>query len=256
MVERSTQTTPPHFKGKEAIGHVAEAQARGILSSAEMHGTEMSGHLSSGADAARETAVVLLMIWLMFSHVPFFFLSSLNMIVIFAAGWLVWKSGRSAWLAWFRLERMHRIVEQERWEIQHHRQQEREELKELYRTKGFEGQLLEDVVNVLMADEDRLLRVMVEEELFLSLGSHEHPLKQGLGSAIGALSATVVCLLAVFLFPAFGMWIGSVLVLGCAAGVSAYFEGNRPIPAIVWNLGLGALAWGCVYFLFEYVQIL
>lgn len=253
MVEHTTN--PHHFKDKDAIAHVVEAQARGIISSAEIHGTEIPGHLSSGADAARETAVVLLMIWLIFSHVPIFFISTLKIMAIFTLGWLVWKSGRSAWLAWFRLERIHRIVEQERWEIQHHRQQEREELTELYRAKGFEGQLLEDVINVLMADEDRLLRVMVEEELFLSLGSHEHPLKQGLGAAIGTLSAAVICLLSFFLFPSFGMWIGSFLVLGCSAGVSAYFEGNRLIPAIVWTLGLGSLAWGCVYFLFESILI-
>ena len=93
-------------------------------------------------------------------------------------------------LGWARLERLHRIVEEERYEIENHRQQEREELKELYRAKGFQGKLLDEVVDVLMADGERLLKVMVEEELGLSLQSQEHPLKQGAGSALGAFVAS------------------------------------------------------------------
>ncbi len=90
--------------------------------------------------------------------------------------------GRSAWLGWSRLERLHRILAQEKWEIEHNREQEREELGVLYAAKGFEGKLLEDVLDVLMADGDRLLKVMVEEELGLTLESQVHPLKQGLGA--------------------------------------------------------------------------
>ncbi len=44
------------------MGHVVEAQARGLIASAEMHGTEIPGHWSAGADAARETAVILLIL--------------------------------------------------------------------------------------------------------------------------------------------------------------------------------------------------
>jgi len=254
MPETSNQDQPAHFKGKEAIEHVVEAQAKGILATAEAHGTEIPGHISSAADAARETAVVLLVFWLILSQTNLSYTPIFEILGIFAFGWMVWKAGRSAWLAWSRLERMHRVVEQERWEIQHHRQQEREELKELYRAKGFEGQLLEDVIDVLMADEDRLLRVMVEEELCLSLGTHEHPLKQALGAATGTIIASLFCFILFYVFPAKGLWIGSFLTLGISAAISAYYEGNRLIPAIVWNLGLGALTCGGVYFLFDYVN--
>lgn len=245
---------PLHFKGKEAIEHVVEAQARGILSSAEVHGTETPGHISAGADAARDTAVMLLLAWILYIRSGFPPQLAFNLLAILTIGLLLWKSGRSAWLAWLRLERMHRVVEQERWEIQHHRPQEREELKELYRAKGFEGQLLEDVIDVLMADEERLLRVMVEEELCLSLGTQEHPLKQALGAAIGTLAAGVLCLLLLALLPGFGLWIGSFAALAAAAGVSAWFEGNKLVPAVVWNLGLGALCSGGAYLLSKYVD--
>lgn len=248
------QPQPAHFKGKEALEHVAEAQAKGILSSTEIHGSEIPGHISAGADAAREVALLFLIIWLILSRVlpsndlPF------SLLIVFSLSWLFWKTGRSAWLAWFRLERMHRIVEQERWEIKHHRKQEREELKELYKTKGFEGQLLEDVCDVLMADDDRLLRVMVEEELCLSLSSYEHPLKQAAGAAIGTFISALLCLLSLYFIPLWGLWSICFFIIAVAAGISAYYEGNRLIPAIVWNLGLAACTTGTIYFLLEFVH--
>jgi VIT1/CCC1 family predicted Fe2+/Mn2+ transporter len=165
---------------------------------------------------------------------------------------MIWKSGRSAWLAWARLERLHRIVSEERWEIEHHRQQERSELKELYAAKGFEGQLLEDVLDVLMADGDRLLRVMVEEELGLSLEIYDHPLKQSLGAFVGALIASLGCLMINSLFPNFGLICSSLMIMGIAGALSAYYQKNRIIPAIVWNISLGALSLGTAYFLIEF----
>lgn len=240
----------PHFKGKSGIEHIAEIQAKGMINSKETHGTEIPGHISSSADAARETAIVLILIWLVLAQTHLSFGPILRVLSIFSLGWMIWKTGRSAWLGWFRLERMHRVIEQERWEIQHRRQQEREELEALYGAKGFTGKLLEDVVDVLMADEDRLLRVMVEEELCLSLGTYEHPLKQAAGAAVGSFLAACFCMLSFFAFPDFGLWVGSFVTLAAAAGVAAYYEGNRLVPAIIWNLGLGALTCGSVYFLF------
>lgn len=244
-----------HFKGKEAIEHVAEVQAQGILTSAEIHGTEMPGHLSAGADAARESAFILPLLWVIFLYLGATPQKILFFLSLFSIGLLIWKAGRSAWLGWFRLERLHRVLEQEKWEIEHHRHQEREELRVLYGAKGFEGKLLEDVLDVLMADNDRLLRVMIEEELGLSLASYEHPLKQGLGAAIGTFLSCVLCIAFYSLWPAWGILIGSTIALAYSASLSASSTGNRMIPAIVWNLGLGILALGSVFFLLQYFMI-
>jgi hypothetical protein len=244
---------PEHFKGKDAVGHVAEAKAQGLLSSAEVHGTEIPGHISSLADAVRETSIALLMLWVILTKFNFQHNHIAVIVTIFSLGWLFWKGGRSAWLGWSRLERMHRIVEQERWEIQHHRGQEREELKELYRAKGLEGKLLDDVMDVLMADEDRLLQVMVVEELCLSLETHEHPLKQASGAVLGVIAAYAACFSAIVIFPDFGIWIGSLIAIAIASIISARFEGNKVIPAVVWNLGITALSVGSTYFLLDYI---
>lgn len=249
-----TETPKPlHFEGKEAVEHVIEAQAKGVIAKAEVHGEEMPGHISAFADTARETAVILFLFWILASStLPFD--QRILIVSLFALGWAVWKTGRSAWLGWSRLERLHRLVAEEKWEIDHHRDQEREELAALYEAKGFKGELLKDVMDVLMADDDRLLRVMLEEELGLSLEVQEHPLKQGLGAAVGALTAAVVMIPLSFLIPKFGMIIGTFVVVGAAAATSAQYEKNRKIHAIVWNLALALLAAGSTYFLWEFFK--
>ena len=145
-----------HFEGKSVVEHLKTARAKGALASAEIHGTEMPGHLSAAADAARETSVVLLLLWILLPSQPTLFF-------LFAAGFFLWKIGRSALLGWARLERLHRVIEEERWEIEHQRQQEREELEALYQAKGLTGKLLDETVSVMMADDNRLLRIMLEE---------------------------------------------------------------------------------------------
>lgn len=231
--------TYSHFEDKDAIGHVVDAQAKGMITAAEIHGIETPGHIAAGADAARDTGVLLLLL----NQAPY--------LPFFLIGWAVWRIGRAAWLGWARLERLHRVLAQEKWEIEHNRPQERDELRELYRAKGFEGKLLEDVLDVLMADGDRLLRVMVEEELGLSLQNVEHPLKQGLGAGIGVGLAALAALPALYYSSAWGLALSSLLVIGLSALILAKFAQNRLIPAVVWNLALALFAFALSYYTYQ-----
>jgi hypothetical protein len=244
-------TLPPpseHFRGKSVVEHLKEARTRGALASVEIHGTEMPGHLAAGADAAKETAIALLILWIAFAH--FFAIRMVcPYLLLFSIGWILWKTARSALLGWARIERLHRLIEEERWEIQHHRAQEREELSAMYEAKGFSGKLLEEVIDVLMADDNRLLKVMLEEELGLTLEAYEHPLKQACGAFCGTLSSACLCMFGCWVLPALGLPIAAAIAIAISAAISAKLERNRAWNSIVWNLAIAGVVAGCIYFL-------
>lgn len=228
-----------HFKGKDALTHVMETHAKGTAT--EPHGIEIPGHLFAATDTARLLSLFLLLLTTL--SLP------ARIIGLMGLGMLIGLAGRSAWIGWARLERLHRNLEQEHYEIEHHRAQEREELRALYQQKGFQDPLLDQVVDVLMADDDRLLRIMLEEEMGFSLESYEHPLKQCVGALVGGFLTLLLlaCVYYTFSFPYF--LATSFLIIGFASGLSAFFEKNKLIPSIVWGLGIAGLSFGMVYFL-------
>lgn len=247
------EDTPSHFKGKDAIGHVAEARAQGIVSSIEIHGTEGTGQVVAAADTLRDCSFFLLLAWTFMVMANFSALAQIVFLGILGIAFAIWKTTRSAWLGWSRLERLHRVLEEEKWEIEHHRQQEREELGALYAAKGFEGKLLEDVLDVLMADGDRLLKVMVEEELGLTLERNEHPLMEGLGALYGSLIALLAVILGLLIHSTYGVFTAAAIAIAAGAALSAKTAKNQVLPAVVWNLGFLALAYGSFYFLIQWV---
>jgi len=240
-----------HFKGKDALTHILEKKKEGLSGFSEVHGAEMPGHICAFADAMRESGFLLLLLWLILQllHIQDFQL--FIALAALAAPLIVWKTGRSACLGWSRLERLHRLIEQEKYEIEHHRDQEREELVALYSNKGFEGELLDQIVDVLMADSDRLLKVMLEEEMGLTLEAFEHPLKQATGALIGSTFAAICFLAILFLLPTIGPFLITFGLLAFGGAISAHFEKNRIIDSVVWNVAIAGLSCGLGYFLLK-----
>ncbi|MEN9654070.1 MAG: hypothetical protein RL235_182 [Chlamydiota bacterium] len=230
---------PLHFKGKQALEHVIEARQKGRVASAEVHGAELPGHFGAAADAAKETAI-LIVFWMV--------LGIQTTVIPFVLAYAVWKGGRSALLGWARLERLHRLIEEERWEIEHHRPQEKEELKALYKAKGFSGKLLDDCIEVLMADDNRLLQVMLEEELGLNLESFEHPLKQAVGAFTGVIVGALILWSMAWMGGNTAMFITSIAIVAIAAGITAALEKNKPLPSIVWNLATAGFSVAVIYY--------
>jgi len=247
-------THADHFQDKSVVEHLRHARTKGALASAEVHGAEMSGLLSAGADACRDSAIALLILWGILLQLPLSLSLNFSILFFFSIGWFFWKTGRSALLGWSRLERLHRLIEEEKREIEHHRQQERLELTELYRAKGFSGKLLEEVIDVLMADDNRLLRVMLEEELGLTLQAFEHPLKQAYGAAIGSLIAVVPCLLAFYFFPTYGLAPIALCLMTVSSAFHAKQNRNQILPTLIWNFALGLFVFGVITCLSKWTQ--
>jgi vacuolar iron transporter family protein len=229
-----------HFEGKNVAQHLKEARQKGALASAEIHGTEMPGHFAAFADTVRDVTLIFSAVFLLIG--PQFWI--LFILVTFLT---IWKTGRSALLGYARLERLHRVIEEERWEIEHSRAQEEEELHALYAAKGFSGQMLESIISTLSSDDNRLLRIMLEEEMGLTLEAYEHPLKQAAGALLGGIVSSLVVL--TLPFGAAITLSGAAILLIFAASLMAHLERNRMIEAVIWNLALGGFTLGLVYFI-------
>lgn len=238
-----------HFKGSSVFEHLKEARKKGHLASKEQHGVEAQGHLIGGADAARDVAIITLLIWVASSHLQlslhtFYHLASLVII-----GLLFWKVGRSASLGWSRLERINKLIEDEKHEIETNRAEEKAELTAMYLAKGFSEPLLSQVIDVLMADDNKLLGIMLEEELGVSLESYEHPLKQALGTGVGVFLSASILLSAFLLFGTSGILIASPLIVLIASAFMAKIESVRILHATVWNLAIAFLTITATYFI-------
>lgn len=243
-----------HFEGKDVIQHLKAAREKGAKAIAEVHGVETPGYITAGADSAKETAIILSGMWLLLSGFGISFSQSLWILMLFSFGWLLWRVGRSSLLGWARLERLHRLIEQEKWEIEHHRAQEKIELRAMYAQKGLTDKLLDQVIEVLMADDNRLLRVMLEEELGLTIESYEHPLKQATGAGIGVMIAATCAALGLLIGGVFAAGFILLLIFSAATFIGAKKEGNDCTKSLIWNLAVGVLALGSIYLISNWIR--
>lgn len=79
----------------------------------------------------------------------------------------------------------------EYWEIENIPKAEEEEIRTIYREKGFEGELLEKVVEIITADKDRWVDVMMKEELEM-IKEQKAPLKIALVTYLSFLLVGIV----------------------------------------------------------------
>ncbi|MBK8131407.1 MAG: VIT1/CCC1 transporter family protein [Gammaproteobacteria bacterium] len=110
---------------------------------------------------------------------------------------------------------------------------EREEVKQIYARKGFEGELLEQVVNVLTSDKDRWVDVMLQEEHGMSLTDH-HAGRAGLATFAAFLLVGLIPLL-----PYLLNWTGLVSWTG-ATQIAAPFLWSAIMTSVAF-FWVGAL---------------
>ncbi len=230
-----------HFEGKTPSEHILEARKKAKLALDEVHGEEMSGWLNGFLEATKETCVLFALLWIAFP--------SKSVPISVFSGWLIWKMAKTALLGWRRLGRLHRIIEEEKWEIEHRRAQEREELIALYENKGFTGKLLQEVVDTLMADDQRLLQIMLEEELIIPLETYEHPLYHCLSSGAGVLLSGFLLYPLTIYFSFSGLCFASLSLIFFASYIGAIKSKNSPLVFTTWTIGSGILVCLTAYFL-------
>ncbi len=241
---------PEHFQGKDAYEHVLEKRAR---VAGEVHGDELSDHAGAFFESVGETWILFLIFSALFAFFPLSDRKAVILFIVFVFAWVLWRGVRIARAGWARLERLHRVLEEERYEIENHREQEREELTALYAMKGLKPPLLEEVIDVLMADDDRLLRVMMEEEMGLYPENYEHPLKQALFAAAGVFLPSFLLFLAYYQFPVRGPAFCGIAGFALSGWITARLQKNNAMHAFVWHAASAALIYGCTYFLTDWL---
>lgn len=122
---------------------------------------------------------------------------------------------------WERKER-----DRELWEIEHFPEGEREEIRAIFRAKGFTGELLERAVDAITADRERWVETMMREELHI-IPAHKEPLRAGLttlASFVVAGAIPLVSYVAAGLSPLLrrhSFWVAVGVTLATLFGVGA-----------------------------------
>jgi vacuolar iron transporter family protein len=190
-----------HIKEKSVVEHLAKARQKGYTASLELHNYGFSSKLFSFIDSLRD-GILLFALLSLTVH---------KALWPVAIGFTLWKGLKTSLQGFMRLERLHSLIREEKYEIEHHRDEEKQELMAIYEAKGFKGPILEEVVATLMADDNRLLQVMLEEEMGVSFEVLDHPVVSGAMSALGTLCAFFVIIS--LSFNPYGMIAGSFLII-------------------------------------------
>lgn len=88
--------------------------------------------------------------------------------------------------------------EREAWEIAHVPEGEREEIREIYARKGFEGDDLDRAVEVITGDREVWIDTMMVEELGI-IEEHKSPITAGVATYIAFIGAGLIPLLSYLL---------------------------------------------------------
>ena len=149
----------------------------------------------------------------------------------------------------------------EYWEIEHMPEAEKEEIRVIFRDKGFEGEILEEIVKTITADKDRWVDVMMKDELGM-IEEDRKPVWIGATTYFSFLLIGLIPLVVYvydFLFQAsFNLFLAASLLT--ASGfifigfLKTYVTETSKLKGIMETLLLGALAASVAYFVGDFLE--
>jgi VIT1/CCC1 family predicted Fe2+/Mn2+ transporter len=153
----------------------------------------------------------------------------------------------------------HKAVEY--WEVENLPEKEREEIREIYRAKGFEGELLEQVVAKITEDKDRWVDVMMKEELEMTEET-KSPFQMGLVTFISFLIMGFIPLIVYVIDYSNGfeadlfLW-SSILTFITFAGIGfakSYVTATSKVRGVLETLFLGGSAAVLAYYVGVFLE--
>ena len=159
------------------------------------------------------------------------------------------------------IDRYEKNVQIEYWEIENLPEKEREEIRDIYRAKGFNGELLEQIVEVITEDKDRWVDVMMKEELEMQRESKK-PFWVGAATYISFLILGIIPLF-IYFWDFFISKVDnkfSIAILLTSLGfiiigyLKARINGTNKLRGIFETLILGGLAAAVSYFVGDFIE--
>jgi len=149
----------------------------------------------------------------------------------------------------------------EYWEIENLREKEVQEVRDIYIEKGFEGELLEKVVDKITENKDRWVDTMMKEELEM-IPTNKSPVAMGSVTFISFVLVGFIPLLIYVLDYIFAMdvnlfYVSSILTSMAFMGIGAlksYVTNSSRIAGILETLFLGAAAASLAYIVGSVLQ--
>lgn len=151
----------------------------------------------------------------------------------------------------------------EYWEIENYREKEIQEVREIYQAKGFEGELLEQIIAGITADKDRWVDVMMKEELYM-FESSKAPIRSGFMTFVSFIIVGFIPILVYVADYAFDLalgqkafiWSASLTALGfiLIGYLKSIVNHTSKKKGILETLILGAIAALVAYFLGDFLE--
>ncbi len=111
---------------------------------------------------------------------------------------------------------------EEEWEIDNLEEQERDEIRDIYREKGFKDELLEDVVRIITSKRKVWIDTMMKEELGL-IEDEKNPLDSSVSTFVGFNLVGLIPLIPFMIFMIIGIELNSEAFMYSIVSVCAAF---------------------------------
>lgn len=156
------------------------------------------------------------------------------------------------------IELFRKEIDVEKEEIRTRPKQEKIEIRQFYRQKGFDGKLLDQIVNHIVSDRKLMLKTMLREELGINEKNFEHPSKDAVSIFLFFILGSIVPLIPFMLFePTKALTISPYttgLGLFLAGAAKSKLTKRNWIKSGIEMLLIGLLAGGAGYLIGNFVS--
>lgn len=142
--------------------------------------------------------------------------------------------------------------EREKREIEEVPDQERAEVREIYRQYGFKGKILEEIVEKITSDNEVWLRVMMDQELRLEPVERKQAVSSAIIVGLSAIVGSFIPLVAFFFLPIKMAIFISLIISAITLFVVGYYKAHQTLGRQLIRQGIEMMVIGMVSALVGY----